>query len=224
MRRVVTIVVALALVVGLPLGAAGWSGVVQVPIVSSIFGMDHARDLGMQRDRQAFEDFCAKYGITRPSDPANYTLASPHQWSGSVEIDGTISEAALGSLREFNTANPYVDGVNFRIHDGYMEVAAFVKSVPGYPLSGPVYGQVSLERSGPKSVHLRVGELQFGQVGVPGDIINRAVDELDGYMNDTIAKAGITIDALELREGEIYFKGTWPKTISADPPAAGQVP
>jgi hypothetical protein len=57
MRKLIAIVVVLAVIVT---GAAGWSGVVQVPIVSAAFGMDHARDLGMKQDRQAFEDFCTQ--------------------------------------------------------------------------------------------------------------------------------------------------------------------
>ncbi|MGA3058719.1 MAG: hypothetical protein ABSE70_11960 [Candidatus Limnocylindrales bacterium] len=198
----------------------GWSGVVQVPIVSSLFGMDHARDLGMQRDQQALEVFCAQYGITRPSAPANYTLSNPHHWSGSVAIDGMISEAALGSLPEFNSANPYLSGINFRIHDGYVEMAAFVKNVPGYPFSGPVYGQFSVERTGPASVQVHISHLDLGHIGVPGDIVRQVEDELNVTLNQMIVNSGVTFDALELREGEIYYKGTWPKTITADPPAA----
>lgn len=224
MRKLIGIVVVLLVVLAVPVGAVAWSGVVQVPVVSSVLGMDHARDLGMQQDRPAFEAFCEQFGIERPSAPENYTLGSRHDWSGSVPVDGVISEAALGSLREFNSPNPYLSGINFRIHDGYVEMAAFVKSVPGYPISGPVYGQFSIARTGPHSVSLDITQLQFGNIGVPGDMVKQAKDGLNTYVNATIVKAGITIDALELREGGIYFKGTWPKTITADPPFAGDVP
>ena len=224
MRRLSVVAGTVLVILALLGSAVGWSGVVQVPIFSAVFGMDHARDLGMQRDRQAFERFCATFGIERPSDPSNYTLASPHHWDGSVAVDGLLSETALGSLREFNSVNPYLSGINFRIHDGYVEMAAFVKSVPGYPFSGPVYGQFSLSRTGSNSVSLTITQLEFGHIGVPTDQINEATDKISAYLNDTIAKAGITIDALELREGGIYFRGSWPKTITADPPAQGQIP
>ena len=224
MRKFVVIGVVLVLVLGLPLTAAGWSGVVQVPVVTALFGNDHARDLGMQRDRQAFEAFCTKFGIDTPSADANYTLASPHQWSGSTQIDGVLSEAALGSLHEFNTENPYLSNVNFRIHAGGVELAAFVKSVPGYPFSGPVYGKFSLERTSSSAVAIHISQLQFGNIGVPGDYVQRAETEIGTYLNANIAEAGIKIDALELREGGVYFKGTWPSKITADPPGAGLVP
>jgi hypothetical protein len=224
MRKLIVLVVVLAVIVGAPLSAAAWSGVVQVPVVSGVFGMDRARDLGMQQDRQAFEDFATQFGIERPSAPANYTLASPHHWSGAVQVDGVITEAALGSLREFNSENPYLSGINFRIHPGYVEMAAFVKGIPGYPFSGPVYGKFSIQRNGPKSVSVNISSLQFGNIGVPGNYIDQAKTEIGTYLNTSIVKAGISIDSLELREGGIYFKGTWPKTVTADPPASGQVP
>ena len=224
MRKLIVLVVVLAVIVGAPTGVAAWSGVVQVPVVSGMFGMDHARDLGMQKDRQAFEDFATQFGIERPSAPENYTLSSPHHWAGGVKVDGVITEAALGSLREFNSANPYLKDISFRIHPGYVEMAAFVKGVPGYPFSGPVYGKFSIERHGPKSVSVNISSLQFGNIGVPGNYIDQAETEIGTYMNENIVEAGISIDSLQLREGGIYFKGTWPKTITADAPANGQVP
>ena len=69
-----------------------------------------------------------------------------------------------------------------------------------------------------------ISKLDYGRVGVPGDIVNQAKTALDTYMNKTIVEAGITIDSLELREGAIYFKGTWPKTITADPPNPADMP
>jgi hypothetical protein len=61
-------------------------------------------------------------------------------------------------------------------------------------------------------------------IGLPGNYVDQAVDEIEAYLNASILKAGITIDALELREGGVYFKGAWPKTITADPPAVNGVP
>ena len=220
LRRVLVVVLVLVIAA---VTTVAWLGVAQVPVLSSVFGMDHARALGMPQDRQAFEDFCDKWGITRPSDPANYTLSSKHHWSGSVAVDDTISEAALGSLREFNSPNAHVSQIQFRIHEGYIEAAAFV-NVPGYPISGPVYGQFSLMRTSSRTVGLDISKLEFGRVGVPGDILNQAKTEIEAYLNATILEAGITIDTLQLQEGAIRFKGTWPKTITADPPTSTDVP
>jgi hypothetical protein len=220
LRRVLAVIVG---VVVAAVVAISWLGLAQVPVLSAAFGMDRARDLGMQPDRASFESFADKYGITRPSPVENYTLSSKHHWSGSVEIDGNLSEAALGSLHEFNTANSHVSQIQFRIHDGYVEMAAFV-NVPGYPISGPVYGQFSIARTSSKTVAVDITQLELGRVGVPGNVVDEVQTTLNGYLNKTIIEAGITIDSLELQEGAIYFKGTWPKTITADAPNPNDIP
>jgi hypothetical protein len=104
LRRLLTVLGVIVIVAAV---AVSWVGVVQVPVLSAAFGMDKPRDLQMVQDRAAFNDFCAKWGIERPSAPANYTLSSKHHWSGSVAIDDTISEKAIASLREFNTSNAH---------------------------------------------------------------------------------------------------------------------
>lgn len=220
LRRIALVLIGL---VAVAVVAVAWLGLAQIPVLSSTFGMDRARDLAMPSDRQAFEQFCAKYDITRPSDPANYTLSSQHHWSGSVAVDDTLSEAALGSLREFTTANSHLRDIQFRIHAGFAEVAAFV-TVPGYPLSGPIYGKFSVTRTGPRTVSIDISQLDFGRVGVPGDVQNQVKTTLATYLNKTILEAGITIDTLSLQEGGIRFKGTWPKVITADAPNPQAVP
>ncbi|HEU6439298.1 MAG TPA: hypothetical protein VFC12_02555 [Terriglobales bacterium] len=220
LRRVLIVI---AGVVVAAVVAISWLGLAQVPVLSAAFGMDRARDLGMQSDRASFESFAGQYGITRPSPVENYTLSSKHHWSGSVEVDGNLGEAALGSLREFTTANSHVSQIQFRIHDGYVEMAAFV-NVPGYPISGPVYGQFSIARTSSKTVAVDITQLDLGRVGVPGNVVDQVQTTLDGYLNKTIIEAGITIESLELQEGAIYFKGTWPKTITADAPNPNDIP
>jgi len=162
LRRVLVVIggVVVAAVV-----AVSWLGLALFPVLSAAFGIDHARDLGMQSDRASFESFADQYGITRPSPLENYTLSSKHHWSGSIEVDGSLSEVAVD-----------------------------------------------------------ITQLDLGRVGVPGNVVHQVQTTLDGYLNKTIIEAGITIDSLELQEGAIYFKGTWPKTITADAPNANDIP
>jgi hypothetical protein len=220
LRRFLILVGGLVLVAVL---AVSWLGVAQVPVLSAAFGMDKPRDLKMVQDRAAFDSFCAKWGLERPSPAANYTLSSKHHWSGSVAVDDTISEAALGSLREFNSPNAHFSAIQFRIHAGYVEMSAFV-NVPGYPVSGPMYSQFSLTSTSPKTVAVSISHLDFGRIGVPSNVLDTVTTTLNGYLNKTILEAGITIDTLELREGAIRFKGTWPKTITVDAPDPASVP
>ena len=203
--------------------ATSWLGVRQVPILSSAFGMDHARDLHMVKDSAALDAFCSKWGIKRPSPAENYTLSSKHRYSGSVQVDATISEAALAALPEYSAPNAQVSQIQFRIHEGSMEMSAFV-NVPGFPASGPVYAQFSIAATSSRTVALDFSELDFGRIGVPGNLVNTVKTTLDEYLNKKILAAGVRIDTLELHEGAIRFKGTWPKTITADLPNPAGVP
>jgi hypothetical protein len=221
LRRILVVVVGIVVVAVV---AVSWLGLAQVPVLSGAFGMDRARDLGVRPDAAAFQAFATKYGITRPSPAKDYTLSSKHHYSGTVQVDGTLTEGALAGRGEFQNPNSHFSQVQFRIHDGYAEVAAFVDDVSGYPISGPVYGQFSVSRTSPTSVAIDVTQLDFGRIGVPGTAVDKVQSALDDYLNQKIAEAGIRIDTLELREGGIYFKGTWPKTITADPPNENDVP
>jgi hypothetical protein len=211
LSRVLTFVGVLLVVV---LVAVSYLGFAQVPGLSAAFGMDHARDLHMVKDSAALDAFCTQWGIERPSPVTNYTFTAKHHGSGSVQIDGTISEAALAALPEYSNSNKYFDQLQFRIHEGYAEISAFVH-VPGYPVTGPVYGKASIVRTSSTTVSVSFSDLEFGRVGVPGNVVDQAVDHFNSVLNREIADNGVSIDTLQLHEGGIRFKGTWPKTITA---------
>jgi hypothetical protein len=71
---------------------------------------------------------------------------------------------------------------------------------------------------------VNIKDLQFGRMGVPGNVLDTVKTSLDTYLNATMLEAGITIDTLQLQEGAIRFKGTWPKTITADAPDPAAIP
>ena len=192
-------------------------GIAQVPVLSSAFGMDKARDLHMVKDSAALNAFTDKWGIELPSPTANYTLGSKHHYSGTVQVDDTISESALAALPEYSAPNSHISQIQFRVHEGSMELSAFV-NVPGYPASGPVYTKFAISATSSRTVALDFSELDFGRIGVPGNVVDTAKTTIEAYLNKKIIETGVTIDTLELHEGAIRFKGTWPKTITADPP------
>jgi hypothetical protein len=210
--RKVLILVGVVLVVALV--GVSYLGVAQVPGLSAAFGMDHARDLHMVKDSAALDAFCTKWGIERPSPAANYAFTAKHYGSGSVQIDDTISEAALAALPEYSNPNKYFDQLQFRIHEGYAELSAFAH-IPGYPVTGPVYAKASIVKTSSTTVAVSISDLEFGRVGVPGNVVSQVVDHLNSTLTQEIADNGVTIDTLQLHEGGIRFKGTWPKTITA---------
>jgi roadblock/LC7 domain-containing protein len=178
--------------------------------------MDHPRDLGMVKDPTALDAFTSKWGIELPSPTQNYNLANKHHYSGTVQVDDTISEAALAALPEYSAPNKTISQMQFRIHEGYVAMSAFV-NVPGYPASGPMYTEFSVSATGSQTVAVDFSKLDFGRIGVPGNVVDTVKTAVNDYLNKKILEAGVTIDTLQLHEGGITFKGTWPKTITADP-------
>jgi hypothetical protein len=210
------LVVGVSIVLVAALVAVSWLGVVQVPVLSAAFGMDHPRDLHLVKDTTALNDFTSKWGIELPSPTQNYNLGNKHHYAGTVQVDDTISEAALAALPEYSAPNKTISQMQFRIHEGFIEMSAFV-NVPGYPASGPMYTQFSVSATGPRSVAVDFSQLDFGRVGVPGNVVDTVKVALNEYLDKKLLEAGVTIDTLQLHEGGIRFKGTWPKTITADP-------
>jgi hypothetical protein len=121
-------------------------------------------------------------------------------------------------MPEYSAPNAHVSQIQFRIHEGSMEMSAFV-NVPGYPASGPVYAQFLISATSSTTVAIDFSHLDFGRIGVPSNVVSTVKTTIDEYLNKKILETGVTIDTLELHEGAIRFKGTWPKTITADPPA-----
>jgi hypothetical protein len=97
-------------------------------------------------------------------------------------------------------------------------MSAFV-NVPGYPASGPMFAQFSISATSSRTVAVDFSHLDFGRIGVPSNVVDTVKTSLNASLNKKILELGITIDTLELHEGAIRFKGTWPKTITADPPS-----
>ena len=227
MRALVRFVVVIAVLAVLAGGAAAWMGVVQVPVLSSAFGMDRPADLGAATpDVAAYEAFVKKHGLVHTSPDADYTLASKHTFAGSYALDEVIPEAVILATRTLRGNAPSFHDVTVRFHEGSAEAAAFVDLAPyGYPLAGPVRAGFRVAVTGPRSVQVSIDSLQFGRIGVPTDILARAQDGVNAYLATRLAGIdGRRIDELAFEEGGVRFAGTLPTTYGSDAPQPGALP
>ena len=227
MRALVRLVVVLAVLAVLVGGAAAWMGVVQVPLLSSAFGMDRPADLGAAKpDIAAYEAFVKKHGLTHTSPDANYTLASKHTFAGSYALDEVIPEAVILATRTLRGNAPSLHDVTVRFHDGSAEAAAFVDLAPyGYPLAGPVRASFRVAVTGFRSVQVSIDSLEFGRIGVPKDILAKAQAGVNAYLATRLEGIdGLRIDEFAFEEGGVRFAGTLPRTYGSDAPKAGDLP
>jgi len=158
-------------------------------VLSSAFGMDRPADLGAAKpDVAAYDAFVRKHGLVHTSPDADYTLASKHTFAGSYALDEVIPEGVILATRTLRGNAPSIHDVTVRFHDGSAEAAAFVDLSPyGYPLAGPVRAAFRIAVTGPRSVQVSIDSIQFGRIGVPGDILARAQDGVNAYLATRLA-------------------------------------
>jgi len=226
-RALVRLVVLLVVVVAIVASAAAWLGVVQVPVVSSLAGMDKAPSLGADAaDTAAYTTFVKAHGITFGSPDANYTFASKHTFSGSFAFKGSIPEGTILAMREFGMVAPGIRDVTINFHAGSAEAAAFMDLAPyGYPVSGPVKATFRVAVTGQRAVKVSIDSLELGRIGVPADIAAKAQDAVNAYLVTRLAVIdGLRIDSLAFTDGGVGFAGTLPTTYGAATPKAGDLP
>jgi hypothetical protein len=74
-------------------------------------------------------------------------------------------------------------------------------------------------------VQVSIDSLQFGRIGVPGDILARAQDGVNAYLATRLAGIdGLKVETLAFQEGGVRFAGTLPKTYGGAAPKAGDLP
>ena len=226
MRKLAAALIALGVIALIALCGVAYVGVAQIPVLSAVFGMDKARDLGVVADNTGWEKLVTDNGVVLSSPRANYTLSSKHTFSGTINYSGTVSEAVLAALPEMNANVGPIRDVSFRIHAGSIEVAAFADlSSYGYPIAGPVYGTFNVTRTGPHSISLDPKTVDFGHLPVPADMSSKVKDGLNSWINGRLATIPeLKIDTLTLNEGSITFAGTLPKTYGADVAKTGDLP
>jgi hypothetical protein len=196
--------------------AAAYLGVAQVPVLSSALGMDRPRDLGVTPDPVARQALLDKYGVERPSDPATYGLGNEHEFSGGVEVDDVITQENIAAIPELQNGSKQFRNVQIRLHEEKAEISLWADNPGGYPVSGPVYAIADIQRSGDKSVSIRIDKLEFGRLGVPSEVLKQAESAFNDYVNSKLGEIPeLRMDLFRLHDGSLEFKGRVPKTVKA---------
>jgi hypothetical protein len=207
---------AVAVVIAIAVFSAAYLGVAQVPVLSSALGMDRPRDLGVRPDPVARQACIDKYGIQRPSDPANYGLGNEHEFSGGVDVGEVLTQENIAAIPELQNGSKQFKNVQFRFHEGKTEISLWADNPGGYPVSGPVYAIAEIQRSGDKSVSIHIDKLEFGRLGVPSEVLKQAESAFNDYVNSKLAEIPeLRIDLFRLHDGNLEFKGRVPKVVKA---------
>ncbi len=229
----------LAVVIVLVL-VAGYFGF--VPGISSIFGSDKPRDLGVTATSSDYTNITTTDGITRRDLPASTPISQSLSFSGSKPSNINVTEEQATALLNFSPW-PYtpvedcqvrfnadgsaeISGVLLmdKMHDyafarGYTEddfnnVLKYVKtySVIQPKMAFYVKGAASAVNG---SISFDVQKLEVGRLSIPVAQINEHKSELLDMYNRAVARTpGFSVKNFSMSDGKMHFEGTVPQTIS----------
>lgn len=210
-----TIVVLIIILVLLSLAALGWSGVYQIPVISSIFGTTKPIDLGVHPTEADLVKAEADNPMVVSAEPGSFQWTRNKAFSGSVAIDDQHTSAEMTAfIKKYHGTTCHVRDIQVKFRNGGMEISAFV--VPY--IKAPAYVDVDVTRTSNQTISLNLKKAKVGRLTVPEtyyDDIEKAAQDI---INREIAKVpGFSIETLEYHAGTAYLKGALPQSVSLLP-------
>lgn len=230
------IIIVLVAVIGAIVLAFGYLGF--VPGVSSLFGSDKPRDLGIKATAADLQSANGKSGVKLVELPPSSTPVGSIRYSGQVPVDNSFTDKELTALAGNSKwkYNPFQD-VQIKIgNDGTVEASGILKvdRLQGYaaatgvssevvnavmdklellPNSSPPFyirGEGSVTNNG---VSEDIQQLEIGRVSVPSSLISDNKGAITSFLNDKITKIpGLSVKSATLSNGSVKFDGTLPAT------------
>ncbi|MBP2030300.1 hypothetical protein J2755_001234 [Methanohalophilus levihalophilus] len=210
-------VIGAVIIIGL-LTVVAASGMIHVPVLTSLLGTDEARDLGVEIDYALFDEMLEDQGIVLNDEISDFTLTSEILYSDAAPMDLSLTSSQLSSyLQATNNEGPLKD-IQVKLGtDNQAEMAAYVDLADlGYDFKGPVYASGTFEKASDSSINIEIDDAKVGLLPLPGGTAEQAEEELENLINDHLAKMpGLQIDELEVVDGNLNFEGDFPTTFDS---------
>lgn len=201
----------LAVVVIIPLGIIGWTGLWNIPVVSAMFGTNKPIDLGVESSTAALATAQRDNPMTLVGDTSTWYGMGEKKYTGSVPFDDHHSSAEVTSFINLAIGgHRYAKDMQVKFHNGGMEVSAFV--IPY--IKAPVYADVAVARTSDKTVSITLTKAKLGRLTIPESYYDNISREATAWVNARLAEAdGLSIETLTYADNDAYFKGTLPQTV-----------
>jgi len=222
------------LIIITPVLIGGYFGL--VPGVSALFGSNKPRDLGVSPSAEALSSGNQKTGVALAALPADTSMEQSLQYVGSHEVEMTLTSAEITSMAN-NSKWAYspISAVQVRINpDGSAEASGLIdfnaavnyakalgvsssdidKALSKYPVPRtkfPFYlkgtGHVANNQ-----ISLDLTSVELARIPVPVGIVKELTPGATSFVESKYLGEGkaVSIDTLENRSGQVYFKGTVP--------------
>lgn len=190
--------------------AASATGVYAVPGVSSVFGMNKPKDLGIKASPEALASLEKKIPMEIKSEQKSYGDLS-QVFVGTLPYKGkTTDEEITSFLQRFEGNNPIFSGTQVKFIEGGMELSSMVN----YQINAPAYAKVMVTRTGTQSIALDVVEGKLGIFNVPEEYLQQVEDWAEDQINTKMNEIeGFSMTSLEYHDGISDFNGSFPKTV-----------
>lgn len=200
-------IVILIILIVLMVGAAV-TGLYDVPGISSILGTNKPRDLGIKTSPEAVASISEKIPMKISGEYISYTADPSEIFMGEVAVDAAFNSEEITSwLERFEGDDPIFDNVQVKKSDGIMEISAMMKKY----VKAPVYIKLTVDQTGVNQISLDFLEGKFGMFNVPEKYLQQGEDFFEENVNALFNKIpGFRLDEYEIKDGNSYFKGTYP--------------
>lgn len=209
---IVSVILILAVIV-----AVGATGLYNVPVVSSAFGANKPKDLGIKTSPDALASLKKKIPMTISGKPISYSEGADKIFSGQIPVDTrTTSEEITSWLQRFQGTNPSLPftDVQAKKIEGGVEVSAMLSQY----IKAPIYIKVMINRVSNKSISLDIQKAKIGIFNVPDNYLKQAQDWFTDQINESMtAIPGFSMEKLEYHDGYTDFKGTFPANARPSP-------
>lgn len=206
-------IIILVLVIGI-----GATGLVSIPVISSIFSMNKPKNLGIKASPEALASIQAKMPVEITGNPADLCLACKQTYEGQIPITAQRTSEEITSFLQLypRQEGDILKNTQVKFIEGGMEISTKLNKYTG----APIYVKVMVNRTGPKTVSLNIVNGKIGLFTVPSKYLSQANEFFTKLANNHLAEiTGFSMDKLEYHAGYSDFSGTYPKTVK---PAAGQ--
>lgn len=210
-----TLIVLAVIIVVLGVGIAE-TGLINIPGLSGILGMNKPKDLGIKASPEALTSLEKKMPVKVEGSASELCLACNQTYSGVVSVTANRTSEEMTSFLKLwpRQEDDILKNTQVKFIEGGLELSTKLNKY----IQAPVYVKVLVERSSNKTVRLNIVSGKIGVFNVPEKYLRQANDFFQDLVNNRLADVtGFSMDRLEYHAGYSTFSGTYPAVVKPAP-------
>jgi hypothetical protein len=195
------------------------TGFIKIPLLTALLGADKPRDLGVRTDPAYFTDMLNKQDVKLEGSVDKFCLECYITYSDMKPMDISVTSSELSSWISATNIDGTLKDVQVKLgSNNNMEMSGNLDlRNAGYDFNGPIYAAGKIVKSGTNTLKIEINKAEAGLIPVPGDYAQKGADELEGAINQQLARMpGLNIEDFSVENGALHYKGNFPSIIRAN--------